>query len=566
MPPSKKTLPPMQSQALPVRRCLLKLGVSISGVLSAVCPATLANPPESPLKPADKRPSLKALLPESSTQRYEVDSVPPPLLISPSADLESRADFATDVQEGAVGELEKGSNVQKAQFPKAQFPKAQPPKARLEPAQSVLPAKEPVAEKRVAEKSVLGAQSPTYPQSVEAKEDLPKSLNQICHSIQKCEQSITLNIDAAGATIGDVFEVAPNVRVEALPKSQDNLAQLLRGEDEEELEESEENDNENLDNVLSGEEIGIPTEAQDTREDDDLGIIRANPIRSDVDLGILRLLQTATVKPEPPKAPFAFLIGRVGFLSSDNTFRSNGFNPSDFGFTGFDGSQLNRRDSAQIYQAGLSLYLFPRLTENTNLYAIAETNLARYEGDNLVSLNRAGDTIRRTPDYNELEFQLGIRHRLKPRTYVQVGWRNQTLYKFGYEDKFFSAHYLDALISHRSILSSRIWLDSIYQMRYGFASPKTSSRVRHTLSLSLNYGFSKDLRTSLLYQTDLDDYTQRSRFDIYQQVLGIISYGITPEARLSVFGGTRFGHSSEPSVNLDDTFYGAGLNVNLPLF
>ncbi len=275
--------------------------------------------------------------------------------------------------------------------------------------------------------------------------------------------------------------------------------------------------------------------------DEELGILRVRPLRSraNEELGILRLLQTAQATPPspppPPRQPTVFLTGRLGLFDSENAFRSN------------------PRLDEQIYQSGLSLYFFPKLSSNTNLYAIAETNLARYE--NFDSVN-----------YNELELQLGIRQRLLPRTFAQIGWRNQRLYSPGFGDKLFSVNAIDTLISHRSILNSRMWLDSFYQVRLGFANPDSASRFRQTLTLSLNYGISRSLRTGLLYQLDFDDYTQVSRFDTYQQVLGIVSYGITPESRISVFGGTRFGRSSSPGVSLDDTFYGAGLNVSVPLF
>lgn len=275
--------------------------------------------------------------------------------------------------------------------------------------------------------------------------------------------------------------------------------------------------------------------------DEDLGILRVRPLRSraNEELGILRLLQTAQATPPspspPPRQPTAFLTGRLGLFNSENAFRSD------------------TRLDEQIYQSGLSLYLFPKLSSNTNLYAIAETNLARYE--NFDSVN-----------YNELELQLGIRQRLLPRTFAQIGWRNQRLYSPGFRDKLFSVNAIDTLISHRSILNSRMWLDSFYQARLGFANPDSASRFRQTLTLSLNYGISRSLRTGLLYQLDFDDYTQVPRFDTYQQVLGIVSYSITPESRISVFGGTRFGRSSSPGVSLDDTFYGAGLNVSVPLF
>ncbi|MEL7140992.1 MAG: hypothetical protein AAFY33_06955 [Cyanobacteria bacterium J06643_4] len=275
--------------------------------------------------------------------------------------------------------------------------------------------------------------------------------------------------------------------------------------------------------------------------DDELGELRLLQLRSreNEELGILRLLRTAEAPPPPPPPPIAFLSGRLGFFSTENAFRSTP--PPDRSF------------EEQIYQAGLTFYLLPRLSETTSVYAIAETNIARYH--NFESVN-----------YNELEFQLGLSQRLAPRTFAQIGWRNQRLYSPGYRERLFSVNYLDTLISHRSILNQKTWLDSFYQMRLSFADPQAASRFRQTFSLSLNHSVTRELRTTLLYQLDFDDYTQAPRYDSYQQILGIVSYNITPESRVSLFGGTRFGRSSAPGVNLDDTFYGAGLNVNLPLF
>ncbi|MEL7223632.1 MAG: hypothetical protein AAGL17_01935 [Cyanobacteria bacterium J06576_12] len=271
--------------------------------------------------------------------------------------------------------------------------------------------------------------------------------------------------------------------------------------------------------------------------DDELGTLRLIQLRArnNEELGVLRLLQRAQAAPPKPPTPIAFLGGRLGFVDVDNVFRDN-----------------NRLEE-QIYQAGTSLYLLPKISENTSLFAIAETNIAR------------SDTAERVT-YNEVQLQVGIRQRLRPRTFAQIGWRNQRLYTSGYREKFFGVNYIDSLISHRSILGPKTWLDSFYQMRLGFADPKGASRFRQTVTLSLNYGVTRNLRTSLLYQLDFDDYTQVPRYDTYQQVLGIISYNLTPESRLSLFGGTRFGRSSDADVNLDDTFYGAGLNVSVPLF
>ncbi len=297
--------------------------------------------------------------------------------------------------------------------------------------------------------------------------------------------------------------------------------------------------------------------------DDELGDLRLQLQRSrqNEDLGILRLLQTAQAPPPPPKEPTAFLSGRLGFFDTDNALRSTD------------------RLENQIYQAGLSAYFFPKLSENTSLYAIAETSLGRYE-ESEFTLPRPlpNNPELRTkpiyPNYNQIELQLGLRQRLAARTYAQIGWHNQRIYSPGYRDKLLGINYIEAQVNHRSILNSRTWLDSFYQAQLGFAQSErdardgrdAASRLRQTLTLSLNYAATQELRTSLLYQLDFEDYTQTVRNDFYQQVLGVISYNLTPESRLSLFAGTRFGRSSEPNINLDDTFYGAGLNVVVPFF
>ena len=303
--------------------------------------------------------------------------------------------------------------------------------------------------------------------------------------------------------------------------------------------------------------------------DDELGDLRLQLERSrqNEDLGILRLLQTAQAPPPPPREPIAFLAGRLGFFDTDNALRTQD------------------RLENQIYQTGLSAYFFPKLSKNTSLYASAEASLGRYEKSGFTlsrptSANPEGRSKLIYPNYNQLELELGLRQRLAARTYAQIGLHNQQVYSPGFRDKIFGVNYIEAQVNHRSILNSRTWLDSFYEVQLGFAQLKRSptnsrnpkdgrdaaSRLRQTLTLSLNHAATKDLQTSLLYQIDYEDYTQTVRNDFYQQVLGVISYNLTPESRLSLFAGTRFGRSSEPGINLDDTFYGAGLNIVVPFF
>ena len=206
----------------------------------------------------------------------------------------------------------------------------------------------------------------------------------------------------------------------------------------------------------------------------------------------------------------------------------------------------------RIYQAGVGVFAFPRLSANTNLVLSAETNLARYEDLSVV-------------DYNELQFQAGIRQRLGQRSYGQINWRYQDLSTPG-SDSFFTANYVELLLSRRDILNNRTWLDTYYQARLSHSDPKAFSRFSQIATGSLNYGFDPQTRVSLLYQLFLDDYTEVVRFDTYHQILAQVSHDLSSTTRISLFTGVRFGDSSLSTINFDDTIYGASINVNWPLF
>lgn len=284
------------------------------------------------------------------------------------------------------------------------------------------------------------------------------------------------------------------------------------------------------------------TEADDTDGalDDELGIlrVRSQPVGLDSELGTLRIRPTdevpLEVEPEPTRQTSVFLTGRANVYGGGNLFRTP--NPID----------------DRIYQAGVGVFAFPRLSENTNLVLSAETNLARYEDLSVV-------------DYNELQFQAGIRQRLGQRSYGQINWRYQDLSTPG-SDSFFTANYVELLLSRRDILNNRTWLDTYYQARLSHSDPKAFSRFSQIATGSLNYGFDPQTRVSLLYQLFLDDYTEVVRFDTYHQILAQVSHDLSSTTRISLFTGVRFGDSSLSSINFDDTIYGASINVNWPLF
>ncbi|MGD1853536.1 MAG: hypothetical protein ACFB2W_04730 [Leptolyngbyaceae cyanobacterium] len=283
--------------------------------------------------------------------------------------------------------------------------------------------------------------------------------------------------------------------------------------------------------------------SDDELGDDELGIlrVRSQPVGSDSELGVLRVRPNnpnnevpIEVEPEPTRRTSVFLTGRSNVYGGNNLFRTP--NPID----------------DRIYQAGIGIFAFPRISDTTNLVISAEANLARYEDLSVV-------------DYNELQFQAGIRQRLGKRSYGQLNWRFQDLSNPD-GDSFFTANYIELLLSRRDILSNRVWLDTYYQARFSQSDPKAFSRFSHIATGSLNYGFDPQTRVSLLYQLFLDDYTEVVRFDTYHQILAQISHDLSSTTRISIFTGFRFGNSSLSTINFDDTIYGASINVNVPLF
>lgn len=274
--------------------------------------------------------------------------------------------------------------------------------------------------------------------------------------------------------------------------------------------------------------------------DDELGILRlrSQPVGVDSELGILRIRPTEDVplevEPEPTRQTTVFLTGRANVYGGNNLFRT----PDPI--------------EDRIYQTGVGVFAFPRLSDSTNLVLSAEANLARYEDLSVV-------------DYNELQFQAGIRQRLSQRSYGQLNWRYQDLSTPG-SDSFFTADYIELLLSRRDILNNRTWLDTYYQARLSHSDPKEFSRFSQIATGSLNYGFDPQTRVSLLYQLFLDDYIETSRYDTYHQVLAQFSHDLSSSTRISLFAGFRFGRSSRSDVNFDDTIYGASININVPLF
>lgn len=293
--------------------------------------------------------------------------------------------------------------------------------------------------------------------------------------------------------------------------------------------------------ALPDEEDPIPEDAEseaETEADDELGILRLRerPVGADLDLGVIRIREIDELPPEPvPSRPRSiYLTARAGAFGNTNLFRTLA------------------PEGEQVYRVGAGLYAFPAISDSTTLIAGIEGNLVRYGQLNQVN-------------YNELQIQAGVRQRLSERTFGQLSWRNQRLYVPG-GDEFFQSNFAELLLSRRDILSYNTWLDSYYQARFSFSEPDTFSRFSQSVIASLNYGFTRQFRATLVYQLFLDDYTQIERYDTYHQVLGQLTYDLSPSSRVNLFTGYRFGRSSLNTVNFDDFVYGASYSVSLPLF
>ncbi|MEO0406501.1 MAG: hypothetical protein AAF289_04035 [Cyanobacteria bacterium P01_A01_bin.135] len=265
--------------------------------------------------------------------------------------------------------------------------------------------------------------------------------------------------------------------------------------------------------------------------DPDLGILRAYPnTEPDPDLGILRALPQ---QPEPPQRPVVYFTAGSSVFYSDNVFSST--DPQEDG----------------IFRAGLGLRAVPALGSRTFAVFAANGNITRYVEESSVN-------------YDELELSASLFRQITRRAYIDVGWRNEQLFRES-GDRFLSDHQLQLSIGRRDQLGP-LQVDSSYQLRRSFADPEDRSRLLNRLRLSARYPLNQDLDLGLSYQLGLTSFTQSSRDDHYQQILGQLSYQPNRQTSISLFGGGRFGGSDEDDLDFDSALFGVSVGVNLPLF
>lgn len=255
----------------------------------------------------------------------------------------------------------------------------------------------------------------------------------------------------------------------------------------------------------------------------------------DPELGILRLRELPT--PPPPSKPAVYLLGGVGYFRSSNIF-----------------SRVESVDLDDgLFRTGVTLLAVPSLGPDTSLFASVGGNIIRYSDFSEY-------------DFDELRFNAGIRQQIGRRTYGELGWSNRQLFSKEGGDRFLNDHSVYLELGRRDPLGRQLALDTYYQARLSFANPSDRSQLINSLGASLAYYPSSSLEVALDYQFALADFTQQERQDQYHQLIARLTYTMSRNSRVYVFGGHSFGSSSDEFTDFDGLVFGVGLDLNLVLF
>ncbi len=274
--------------------------------------------------------------------------------------------------------------------------------------------------------------------------------------------------------------------------------------------------------------------------DPDLGILRLIelPVESveilDPELGVLRLQEVPLAS--DPADPSVYLQVYSNFFWTDNVL-SVVDDPIDDG----------------IVQLGVSLSAIPALGDRTYLISSASGDLVRYTDETNL-------------DYNDISFNLGVYHAFTRRSYLELGWNNDQFFDRQTGDRFLNDHSFYVSVGRRDRLSSRLSLDTEYELEYNLSDPVERNRAINELRASLEYQITPTLETDLSYRFNLIDFTKQDRNDFYHQVILGVNYDLSRETRISFFGGGRFGDSSERFLDFDSALLGVSISVNIPLF
>lgn len=253
-----------------------------------------------------------------------------------------------------------------------------------------------------------------------------------------------------------------------------------------------------------------------------------------------------TEQPVPKLKPIGYLEGRVGYFQTTNIFSSND-SPIE------DGLIISGLTLASAY--------FP-VGSKTFLNGSIDGNLVRY-------INQS------QYHYNQVKFNLSIYQYLSERMYGEVSWSNQQLFyannsdrlgSFKAGDRFLNENSLRLSLGRRDPLSSKLTLDSFYELSVNFADPLSRNRISNSFWVSLNYYLQKPLQVGIDYQVNFSDFTQRDREDQFHRLFGHLNYRISDTSNMNVQAGASLGSSTTQNIDFDGWFFSINYSLQLGQF
>ncbi|MEG4959395.1 MULTISPECIES: outer membrane beta-barrel protein [unclassified Microcoleus] len=172
--------------------------------------------------------------------------------------------------------------------------------------------------------------------------------------------------------------------------------------------------------------------------------------------------------------------------------------------------------------------------------------------------------------YNALNFSFGVRQQLANNTAAELAWVQERLSKNGSSDDLVD-NSLRLAVGRLDRLSSKLRLDSGYELRASFASPYEASLVRNTLTVGLRYDLTPRLQGRLDYQVVFDDFTRQDRLNTQQQITAMTVYYLNRNTfingSVSYLVGDSYNRLTGGSgYNLNYLSIGVNIGYNLSIF
>ncbi|MEG3959322.1 outer membrane beta-barrel protein [Microcoleus sp. herbarium2] len=172
--------------------------------------------------------------------------------------------------------------------------------------------------------------------------------------------------------------------------------------------------------------------------------------------------------------------------------------------------------------------------------------------------------------YNALNFSFGVRQQLANNTAAELAWVQERLSKNGSSDDLVD-NSLRLAVGRLDRLSSKLRLDSGYELRASFASPYEASLVRNTLTVGLRYDLTPRLQGRLDYQVVFDDFTRQDRLNTQQQISATTVYYLNQNTfingSVSYLVGDSYNRlTGESGYNLNYLSIGVNIGYNLSIF